>query len=532
MGLTGWARWMWRQLTSMRVALVLLFMLAVASIPGSLLPQRGLDPIRVREYLDAHPTLGPVLDSLSMFDVFAAPWFGAIYLLLFVSLAGCVIPRAWRHAQAMRARPPAAPRRLERLPFSTSRVTDDAPGAVLDRAAEALRARRFRVDVDPVAGTVSAEKGYLRESGNLVFHLSLLVLLVAVAVGSVFGFRGNVLVREGSGFANTITQYDSFTPGRWFGERALTPFSFELEEFTATFEEADGPTRGAPRSFDAEVMVRDEPSAEPRPVSIRSNKPLNVDGTKVFLVGHGYAPRFTVRDGDGEVVFQDSVPFLPQDGAFTSTGVVKVPDASPSQLGFQAIFLPTASVDPKLGPVSTFPAPRDPAVFMSAWSGDLGLDDGVPQSVYKLDVADMEQVGLKSLRPGDSWRLDDGLGSITFDGYDQFATFSVARDPGKGLALASVVVMIAGLMLSLFVRRRRLWVRAVPDEDGRTVVTFGGLGRTEGAPVAADLEALVATVLPVDSGGAASSADALPDEAGEEPGDEQGGHDEKEQVFR
>ena len=490
MGALGWLRWTWRQLTSMRVALVLLFMLAVASIPGSLLPQRGLDAFRVREYLDQNPTLGPILDSLSLFDVFAAPWFGAIYLLLFVSLAGCVIPRAWHHAQAMRARPPAAPRRLERMPVSDVRTSPDSPELVLDRAAAALRARRFRVDVDAAAGTVSAERGYLRETGNLVFHLSLLVLLVAVALGSVFGFRGNVLVREGTGFANTVTQYNSFVPGRWFDDGALEPFSFTLDDFTATFEEEPGAAFGAPRSFDARVTVRDDPSAEPREVSIRSNKPLNVEGTKVFLVGHGYAPRFTVRDGEGDVVFQDSVPFLPQDGAFTSTGVVKVPDAVPAELGFQAIFLPTSSLDPVLGPISTFPGARDPAVYLSAWTGDLGLNSGAPQSVYKLDVSEMEQVGLRALQPGESWTLEDGLGSITFDGFDEFATFAVARDPGKGLALGAVIVMIAGLMLSLFVRRRRVWVRAVAGEDGRTVVTVGGLGRTEGAPVQEDVDTL------------------------------------------
>src|SRR6478735_423906 len=174
MGFVGWLRWTWRQ----------------------------------------HTTLGPIFDKLSLFDVFAAPWFGAIYLLLFISLAGCVVPRAWAHAKAMRARPPIAPKRLTRLPVSRTSSSDDEPSVVLDRAAESLRSRRFRVDVDHEDGSVSAERGYLRETGNLVFHLSLLVLLVAVAIGSTLGFRGNVLVRENSGFANTRTQFDSFTPGR------------------------------------------------------------------------------------------------------------------------------------------------------------------------------------------------------------------------------------------------------------------------------------------------------------------------------
>ena len=51
MGIVGWIRWGWRQLTSMRVALILLFLLALASIPGSLFPQRGINPTKVQQYL-------------------------------------------------------------------------------------------------------------------------------------------------------------------------------------------------------------------------------------------------------------------------------------------------------------------------------------------------------------------------------------------------------------------------------------------------------------------------------------------------
>ena len=93
---------------------------------------------------------------------------------------------------------------------------------------------------------------------------------------------------------------------------------------------------------------------------IEVNYPLTVAGVKVFLVGHGYAPEFIVRDGAGDVVFDDAVVFLPQDGNFTSTGVIKVPDSTP-QLGFQGIFLPTSAIDDIRGPHSVFPEPDDPS---------------------------------------------------------------------------------------------------------------------------------------------------------------------------
>ncbi|HEY7174646.1 MAG TPA: cytochrome c biogenesis protein ResB, partial [Micromonosporaceae bacterium] len=80
--LISFARRSWRGLTSMRTALMLLFLLAIAAIPGSLLPQEKLNSDKVTAYLAAHRTIGPLLDRVGAFNVFASPWFSAIYLLL------------------------------------------------------------------------------------------------------------------------------------------------------------------------------------------------------------------------------------------------------------------------------------------------------------------------------------------------------------------------------------------------------------------------------------------------------------------
>ena len=324
--------------------------------------------------------------------------------------------------------------------------------------------------------------------GNLVFHLALLFVLLAVAVGGLLGWKGNVIVREGEGFSNTLTQYDAWGGGRLVDPSALAPFSFTLDSFTVDFERGEA-QRGAPRLFEADVTYREDPSAEPVSTTIEVNDPLDVDGAKVFLVGHGYAPRFVVRDSTGDVVFDDTVVFLPQDGNFTSTGVVKVPDADPS-LGLNGLFLPTAALTEELGPHSTFPGPDYPAVFLSAFSGDLGLDAGSPQSVYTLDTSAMTQLGLESLIPGDTWALPEGAGSVEFTGFERWASFQIAQDPGKELALLASLAAIAGLMLSLFVRRRRLWVKVVPVDGGGTLVQVAALGKTEAADLTDDVTVL------------------------------------------
>jgi cytochrome c biogenesis protein len=203
------ARWAWRQITSMRTALVLLLLLAIASIPGSLVPQLGVDPRKVASYRVAHPALSSVWDWTGMFSVYSSVWFSAIYLLLMVSLVGCIIPRVAVYSRALRARPPHAPTNLSRLPVSRRFETDSPPEEVLRHSRRALPSRWYRVDA--ANGEVRGEIGYLRELGNLVFHVCLLLVIIGVAIGGLYGYRGAVVVTEGVGFSNTVTQYDEFT---------------------------------------------------------------------------------------------------------------------------------------------------------------------------------------------------------------------------------------------------------------------------------------------------------------------------------
>ena len=495
-GVREWSRWLWRQLTSMRVALILLFLLAVASIPGSLFPQRGSDPLAVGRYFDEHAAIAPWLDRLGLFDVYASPWFAAVYLLLCISLVGCIVPRTIEHAKALRRQPPRAPSRLQRLQGYTHATTEQPSAAVLGDAASYLRRKHWRVRTGD--GWVSAEKGYTHETGNVVFHICLLLLLAAVAVGSLFGWRATVIVVEGRGFSNALTQYDSFSAGKLVDVSNLAPFTVTLEDFQAKYQQG-GTQAGAPRDYSADLNYSPEPGEAPTPITIGVNTPLSVSGAKVFLQGHGYAPTFVVRDAAGQVIYDDAAVFLPQDGNLTSVGVIKIPDSAPP-LGFQGVLLPTAVLDPVAGPISTFPAADDPAVFLTAWQGDLGLNSGEPQSVFRLDTTDMTEIGVDAMRPGETWVLPDGLGEVDFTGVSQFVSFTVAHDPGKEFALVAGLTAIAGLMLSLFIPRRRVWVRATADEAGRTLVDIAGLSRTESSMVDDDTAALRAAVVPADGG--------------------------------
>ncbi|MFJ3665825.1 cytochrome c biogenesis protein ResB [Streptomyces sp. NPDC090106] len=495
LGLIGWARWFWRQLTSMRVALLLLLLLALCAIPGSLIPQTGNDETKVADFAKAHTTLAPVYEKLGLFHVYSSVWFSSIYILLFVSLIGCIVPRTWQFVGQLRGRPPGAPRRLNRLPAYTTWRTGAEPEQVREAALALLKKRRFRAH--PVGDAVAAEKGYLREVGNLAFHIALIVMLIAFAWGQLFKMEGNKLIVEGDGFSNTLTQYDDFKSGNLFDQDELEPFSFTLDDFLGTYEKS-GPNKGTARTFQATVDYSLGAYGKAEKHVVKVNEPLKVGDSKVYLTAHGYAPVITVKDSAGKVVYSDAVPLLPLDSNVTSTGVIKVLDGYKSakgvseQLGISAFFLPTYTAGSET--VSTFPALDNPVLNLTPYYGDLGVNSGIPQSVYQLDKTHMkgfkdaegEQVR-ENLKPGETMKLPGGNGTITYEKTVEWANFQVTRQPGSGWALAGAIAAIFGLAGSLFIQRRRVWVRAVKGADGVTVVEMAGLGRSESAKVPEEL---------------------------------------------
>lgn len=515
LGGVGWLRWGWRQLTSMRTALVLLLLLAIAAVPGSLVPQRTADPNGVTQYFTDNPDLAPVLDKLSLFDVYSSPWFSAIYLLLFISLIGCVLPRTKHHWKALRSQPPRTPARLSRLDdhrersFSVEGDADAAAAAAVESAATQLRKSGYRVARYDGRGafSVSAERGYLRETGNLVFHAALVGVLVAVGVGGGFTYTGQRVLVEGQAFANSLLDYSSFNPGRFVGGDTLTPYSITLDKFDVSYVPPGQPGSGQAGDFIAHVTTQ-APGQDPQDGEVRVNHPLDVQGDRVYLLGNGYAPTVTIRDADGEEVFHDSIAFLPQDANMTSLGVIKVADGLPQQLGLLGFFYPTMDVLDSGALTSTYGGLEYPTLTLRVYEGDLGIDDGTPRSVYTLDPSKMTQIAggdsgtpALQLMPGQTEDLPNGLGTITFEneapagaaGYEQsvkrFASLSIHRDLAGPWVLGFALLALFGLLAALFVPRRRMWVKATPQGD-TVLVEYAGLARGEDPMLASAVDQL------------------------------------------
>lgn len=511
LGVLGWLRWGWRQLTSMRTALILLLLLAIAAVPGSIFPQRMANPNGVTQWQRDNPDLFPILDGLQMFDVYMSAWFSAIYILLFVSLVGCILPRTKHHWKALRSRPPRTPVRLSRLDdHLDERIDgdDDRARHAIDLAQAQLRSAGYRVERYDGRGaySVSAERGYLRETGNLVFHASLVGVLLAVGIGGGFAYTGQRVVIEGQTVVNALVDYSSMNRGRFVTDEALSPYAMRLDSFDVTYQPWGTSGSGQAGDFSANVTVR-QPDGDETRGAVRVNHPLEVNGERIYLLGNGYAPTITVRNAEGKTVYRESVPFLPQDANMTSLGVVKVADGLPEQLGMIGFFYPTQSELASGAFTSSYGDLINPVLTLNVYAGDLGIDGGVPRSVYELDPSGMEQLtggdtGVDSLElaPGETADLPNGWGTVTFEdetpknadrsqvglteSVKRFASLQTHHDASAIFVLAFAVLAVLGLLTALFVPRRRVWVKATPDADG-VRLEYAALARGEDPTLAA-----------------------------------------------
>jgi cytochrome c biogenesis protein len=446
----------------------------------------------VIQYKVDHPDLYPILDSLQVFNTYTSVWFSAIYLLLFVSLIGCIIPRTIHHVKALRARPPKTPARLNRLAGYTAQTVDTDAAASIDLARSQLKRLGYRTELYPTTTrsglasfSVSAERGYLRETGNLVFHTALVGILISVAIGGSFGYSGQRVVVEGQKFVNVLGDYDSFNPGRFFESDVLAPYRISLDKFTATYELENTAAIGQATDYSAYVTTT-TPDGENHEANIKVNEPLDIGGTQVFLLGNGYAPTIVVRDPEGKVVWTDSTPFLPQDTSLTSLGVIKIPDGLAEQVGMIGFFYPTKAELDSGALASGFPDLLNPVLSLRVYTGDLGLDAGVPRSVYQLAVDDLTpiagggaDVDALQLGVGDKVDLPNGLGSIELTDVKRFASFDIHNDPSQFWVLLFAILVLGGLFTGLFIPRRRVWVKATETADGAVILEYAGLARGE-----------------------------------------------------
>ena len=472
----------WRWLTRMKSALYLLAALGVLSLVATLVPQEPNVAGTVQAWREG--TEGPgravatLLDELGAFDMYGAPIFLALLMLLFLSLTACLLPRVkawWRLTR--HGRPPAT-RHMDSHPEQASFTTSRSPAEVEDVVRTELGGRRYRLRArdgdepgpDTSRTDVAGEKGIVsREGGSLAFHLSFYVLLIAIVLGQLLGFQGQVGIVEGRAFTDTQLAYWNTTPGRWWTADDHRAFTLELDEFHIDWVR-DPRFAGTPSLFQSDVTVT-EADGDTYSDSVGGNDPLVVDGMKIHQLEWGYAPRVVV-EVDGEVVHDAFVTSLQTNRGFFRTAV-KAPGADPD-VGLELQLFPTAVDDEGNVVIDRgLPWADAPLLTVDLWRGDLGLERA--QNVNRLDTTDLELTEASiPVALGQTFETEDGSVRISFPELRRWVGFQVSNRPTAAWLLLGAALMLVGLVPALYAYRRRVWVRAERQPDGGTLVTVAG----------------------------------------------------------
>jgi cytochrome c biogenesis protein len=475
----------WRVLRRMSTALWLLFALAAASVVATFIPQEPVIPPTVRDWragVDGPgEAVAAVLDALGLFDVYGSWWFMTLTVLLIVSLTGCLVPRSRAFLRTVRQRPVGG-RNLGRLANHAELDTALAPGEALAAAERLLRRRRFRTrhltpdDAPNGVAQVAGERGHAREGGSLVFHVSFYVLLAGAVIGHAFGFVGQVNVVEGERFADTQIAYGGYQPGRFFGLDDHRGFSVQLDSFEVSYHPVEDPAGEGhvplvPREFVSHLTFLED--GEPVADGVtRVNHPVEHDGMKLYQVRFGFAPHVEVHTPGGSLLFEDTV-MLVDEGAATWVGYTRVATSDvDNQLLLELVFLPDADLTSDGIPYSRTPEPRNPRLIGVLWYGPLGLERNIPAREFDRDAGDhLPQPVI--LAPGASGTFEPLGLEVTFADLPYYSGFQVSHEPGRWLLVVGSILLLGGLVPSLYSHRRRVWAEARPHEQGSRVTLAG-----------------------------------------------------------
>ena len=484
----------WRTLRSMRTAIILLLMLAAAAVVGSLIPQIPNSPQRVAAYRVDHPFWAKVFQAAGFFDAFGAWWFALITTLLFVSLVACLIPRSRAMIRAARAKPIHA-RELDAFPAFVERSVTLPPETAASGAADVLRRKHYRVELDAPGGSVAAEKGALREIGSLAFHWAFLVLLVAVIVGKGTGYVGHATIVEGYGWTDARFNYDGdLRTGRFFGG-TFSGTQIQVQDFQDDFR-----TSGIPMDFSSELTLS-APDGSTEQADVRINHPVVFNGIRIYQFGFGWAPIVEVKRGDrvlfdGPVVLGQTTAPGENPLAQPWVGFVKLSTLRPQVAIAVRLYPDAGAYFRSLATGVPQPMTEANAPFMEyeVWRGKL-LDN----SLASLDTRFMHQTSRGLI--GKGWTVDATRGcvvsgtsdaipaslagvtcpggggpatlSMAFPDLRQYTTLQISRDATVPWVLAAAILIVLGLLPALYVSRRKVWVRARPDGTG-SILQVGG----------------------------------------------------------
>ena len=357
------------------------------------------------------------LERLGVFQVFRSPWFSAALVVLVISIVVCTLdrlPRLWRGVSDVRVAQPE--------PFFDPRLPDRAEmsDVPLDEVRRVFRKRGLQVrDATSEDGTrfVYGDRNQYTKLATLFTHLGLITFLLAAAVSSRLGDEQGLVVAEGE----SLTVQPIGTPGLLL----VKNLGFE----------APGMATGSPTDFTTNLAVYRDGNEIARK-TIRVNDPLSVEGYTFHQNGFGAAPHLLINDADGRPLWDAPVP-MTGGAAGRPYEILPVPGRD---VALQLLLERRAD---GVGELVVLPY----RISGTAADGNPAVESFEP---FLLERGQSRQPG----------GLDFTVGLADFSDY----TLLIAKhDPGQGLIWLAFLLLIAGITITFYLPRRRVWARLAPD---------------------------------------------------------------------
>jgi cytochrome c biogenesis protein len=438
----------WRTLTDVRFAVIQIILIAFFGLLGTMIKQ--LDAFAVHDpatyqtqmaeiaarydpltILGVHigPTMVSTFQALGLFEIFNAPWFAVLLMLLVVSIIVCTLdrtPRLWRGVHVVH---PVQPPPFYDLSLSQrARFDEVEPDA--EAITSELRRRHFRVRRQTDAAGVThvyGDRNQYFKLATLITHTGLILFLLGGAVTGAFGFETVIFVGDGQ----TAPVQAVGTPDNLL----VKNLGFEAPQ------RADGSFE----DFRTNVAVYRGGKEIARQV-IRVNSPLSVAGFVFHQNTFGPAEDLTIRDSTGTLVWQGPL-IMEGQAQGQPQGFLTIPGSS---IGLFAVLEPQAAGGSAGQSYQGTLGASGPLLTI------LGVTPGADGSTQPLFAG---QIGLG--QPTDP--AQTGGYAITWTAASAFSGMVVKHDPGQPIIWLAYACLICGLALTFYLPRRRLWARLEPD---------------------------------------------------------------------
>ena len=453
----------WGFFASVRLAIVLLIILAIVSILGTLIPQQqGAAEFASR----LSPGTLRVFTALDLFDTYHSVWFRILLGLIALNLIVCSLdrwPATWKR---FTARPePDRAKPFDGLPPERSCPTEETPKQAADRIGRLLQSRYRRIREKDEEGNrfFYAEKGGFSHFGVYFVHLSVLLILVGGLVGSFFGFEAYVNIVEGEQTDTVILRK---------GMRPLKlDFDVRCDRFTVDFYE-----NGAPKEYRSDLSFLANGKVIKK-IGVLVNHPAQFMGVTFYQSSYGTTAGKMVElrlSGPGDSMTDMTVESGKAVDLPGGEGVFRVVDARADIMNM------------------------GPAVMVSVKRAN--ENETVDFWVFKNKEEPLSRL------PG-PMRQSPKFNPAAFKPYTFFLDgmetryytgLQVNKDPGVPIVWLGCFLMVAGLFFTFFTSHRRIWVRVLGAETGSRI-DVAGMANKNPVGLERELEHLVRDIGKIDN---------------------------------